>query len=89
MYRMPSKFDLVYLSQSNFMNSCAREKILVFLLLPLPLFLFYLLLPFLFYIEISATKKLKDPEIDNPVSGVIDFQIFSYDYGIFIIRIKD
>lgn len=36
---MLTKFDLVYLSQSNLINSCARGKILVFLLLLLPLFL--------------------------------------------------
>lgn len=88
MYGIATKFDLMYLSQSNFMNSCAREKNLVLFLHRL-LFLFHLLLLFLFYTEISMTKKLKDLEIGNPISGIIGLQIFSYDYGVFIIRVKD
>lgn len=45
-----------------------EKKILVFLLLPL-LFIFHLLLLFLFYLEIPTTKKFKDTEVDNAVSG--------------------
>ena len=62
---MLTKFDLVYLSQSNLINSCARENILVFLLF-LPLFLSF---PHSSLkkkkIDVLITEKLKDLEIDN------------------------
>lgn len=65
MHWMLTKFDLVYLSQSNLINLCARENILVFLLF-LPLFLSF---PhsslFFLNIKVLITEKLKDLEIDN------------------------
>lgn len=72
------------------MNSCAREKKSGLLFFPLPLlFLLYLLVLFFSYTEVHTIKKLKALEIDNPVSGILGFQLFSYDYGIVIIRVKD
>lgn len=64
MHWMLTKFDLVYLSQSNLINLCARENILVFSSF-LCFFLFHILHFFFLNIKVLITEKLKDLEIDN------------------------
>ena len=58
---MLTKFDLVYLSQSNLINLCARENILVFSSF-LCFFLFHILHFFFLNIKVLITEKLKDLE---------------------------